>query len=251
MNQNTPRNYNCKDEELPVICGFTAFSLRRDLPDFSAFSPQFNDQYLAGYESKIETVQELVEPKSETIELKLITEHIYSTLDGLISPINYLSGYLNLAKETVPISATDFGLTDLRKGTKNRDVENVLKLLRTTLGNLDKYKNELIVVGLTDALVNKFIEAKTTLADDKQKKYELGSNRTAIVQNNLSLLNDLYDQMTDICKIGKILYKQTDAAKLKDYTFSQLMKQVRRTEKDKPESSTVVPEINQTPVTQS
>jgi len=237
MNQNTLRNYNCKDEELPVICGFTAFSLKRDRADFSTFSPQFNDAYLTGYESKIETIQELVEPKSETIELKLITERIYSTLDGLTSPINYLSGYLNLAKETIPFSAKDFGLTDLRKGVKTRDVENVLKLLRTVLGNIDKYEKELSVLGLNDALVVKLTEAKVLLADDKQKKYELSSNRTAIVQNNLGVLNELYDQMTDICKIGKILYKQTDAAKLKDYTFAQLMKQVRRVQKNGEEKS--------------
>lgn len=237
MNQNTPRNYNCKDEELPVICGFTAFSLKRDFPDFSAFSPQFNDEYLTGYESKIETVQELVEPKSETVELKLITERIYNTLDGLSSPINYLGGYIDLANKTVPISATDFGLSGLRKSVKTRDVENVLKLLRTVIGNTDKYKNELAAMGLTDALVLKFTEAKKSLADDKQKKYELSSNRTAIVQNNLGVLNELYDQMTDICKIGKILYKQTDGAKLKDYTFSQLIKQVRRVQKNGEEKS--------------
>jgi hypothetical protein len=37
--------------------------------------------------------------------------------------------------------------------------------------------------------------------------------------------------LVEICDIGKILFKQTDNAKLKDYTFVQLMKKVRRTEK--------------------
>ena len=235
MSTNSPRNFNCKDEELPVVCGFVAFSLKRDLPDFSAYSPQLNEAYLAGYETKIETVQELVQPKSETTEIKLITERIYTTLDGLIPPINYVSGYLDLAENTVPISVTDFGLTGLRKSAKTRDVENVLKLLRTVTGNIDKYKVELTAKGLTEAVISKFTDAKTSLADDKQKKYELVSNRTAIVQNNLGLLNELYDQLAEICKIGKILYKQTDAAKLKDYTFSHLMKQVRRVEKDEDE----------------
>jgi len=42
MAQNHARNYNCKDEELPVICRFAAFSLKRDIADFTAFSPKFN-----------------------------------------------------------------------------------------------------------------------------------------------------------------------------------------------------------------
>ena len=40
-----------------------------------------------------------------------------------------------------------------------------------------------------------------------------------------------HDQLTEICKIRKILYKQTDKAKLNDYTFTYLLKQVRRAEK--------------------
>jgi hypothetical protein len=244
-----PRNYNCKDEELPIICGFVAFSLKRDLADFTAYSPMLNEAYVTAYEAKIVVVQELVEPKSETTELKLITEQMYSTLDGLISPINYLNGYIDLAGKAIPISATDFGLTGLRKSVKSRDVENVLKLLLTVSGNIDKYRNELTAKGLTAAVILKFTEAKTLLTDGRQKKYELISNRSAIVQNNLNLLNELYEQMTEICKIGKILYKQTDASKLKDYTFAHLLKQVRRVEKpkeeEKPEEQTQEPPVQE------
>jgi len=47
----------------------------------------------------------------------------------------------------------------------------------------------------------------------------------------LGLLNDLYDQLSEILRIGKILYQQSDPAKLKDYTFTELVKQVRKTVK--------------------
>jgi hypothetical protein len=231
MSTTTPRNFNCKDEELPVVCGFLAISLNRDLNDFVAFSPQFVSSYVDGFKAKIDAVDELVQPKSETIELKMLNERIYATLDSLITPINYIEGYLNLAGKTVPITAADFGLTSLRKSARSRDVESVLKLLRTVEGNLAKYKTELEAKGLTEALVLKFAETGTLLADDRNKKYELVSKRMALVQNNLGMLNDLYDQLVEICKIGKILYKQTDKAKLNDYTFSYLMKQVRRVEK--------------------
>jgi hypothetical protein len=84
---------------------------------------------------------------------------------------------------------------------------------------------------LTDALVAKFADARITSADDRNKKYELVSKRMALVQNNLGMLNDLYYQLVEICKIGKIPYKQTDKAKLNDYTFTYLLKQVRWVEK--------------------
>jgi hypothetical protein len=109
-----------------------------------------------------------------------------------------------------------------------RDVENVLQQLHIIGENINKYKPALVAVGLTDVLVAKFAEVANPLAADKDKKYTLVSNRAAIVQNNRGLLNELGDQLAEICRVGKILYKQTDLAKLKDYTFAQMMKQVKR-----------------------
>lgn len=222
------RSFDCKSEELPVVCRFGAISLARDLNDFTAYSPLLDALYLASFKAKIEVVQELVQPKSETVELKVITERIHRTLDDLFSPINHLEGYLKLAGKQVPISYADFGLVQLRKSARMRDVENVLQQLHIIGENINKYKPALVAVGLTDVLVAKFAEVANPLAADKDKKYTLVSNRAAIVQNNRGLLNELGDQLAEICRVGKILYKQTDLAKLKDYTFAQMMKQVKR-----------------------
>lgn len=34
-----PRNFNCKDEELPIIATLAQKNLERDLADFAAYSP--------------------------------------------------------------------------------------------------------------------------------------------------------------------------------------------------------------------
>lgn len=231
MNGMIPRSFNCKNEELPVVSGFVATSFERDLGFFSGYSPVFDSVYLDGYKAKIKAVEGLVYSGSETVALKLITEHSYSILDGLISPINHLEGYISLAGKKVPLSPADFGLNMLRKSVRSRDVENVLSQLRIVNANIKKFKAELTEKGLTETVIAMFTEAVPLLADDKKKGYELISNRAALVQNNMGTLNDLNDQLVSICDIGKILFKQTDKAKLKDYTFTQLMKKVRRTEK--------------------
>jgi len=227
MKLNMNRSFGCKNEELPVVCGFGAISLARDLGDFTAYSPRFDASYLATFKARIDAVAELVLPQSESVEHKVITERMYQMLDGLVAPINYLSGYLQLAGKEVPISAADFGLVQLRKSARSRDVESVLTLLHTVDGNISKYKNVLIGNGLSDELIAKFTDAAKVLAEAKNERFSLVSNRSALVQNNLGLLNELYDQLTEICRIGKILYKQTDNAKLKDYTIAKMMNQVR------------------------
>ncbi len=231
MNGIIPRSYNCKNEELPIINGFVALSLERDHQPFSGYSPVFNQLYIDSYKASIAAVQELVAPKSETVELKLINEHSYSVCDALIDSINRLEGYIQLAGASIPMTKTDFGTVKMRKNAYAHEVESLLPLLLTVDANITKYYTQLTAKGLTDELKAKFLDARTALADDKNKRYTLVSTRAAMVQNNQGMLNALYTQMVEICDIGKILFKQTDKAKLKDYTFAQLMKQVRRVSK--------------------
>jgi hypothetical protein len=242
MKTNPNRSFDCKNEELPVVCRFGALSLARDLNDFTTYSSMFDAAYLAAFQSKIEAVQELVLPRSETVELKVLTDRIYLTLDGLVTLTNRLEGYLKLAGKQVPISSADFGLVQLRTSAHKRDVENVLQQLSVVDGNIRKYQSALKAKGLTDGLTGKLSETAKQLTADKERKYTLVSTRAAIVQSNTEELNDLKVQLTEICRIGKVLYKGSDQAKLKDYTFAHLMKQVRRETKvteTKPETVAV------------
>jgi len=231
MNSGTQRIFSFKNEELPVIAGFTAINLERDLDDFTTFSPVFNLAYLTAYKAKIEAVRELVLPYSETVEGKIVTEHIETILQELIELINYLEGYLNLAGKTIPLNPADFGLVQLRKSVHTRDLDEVLNMIRPVKNNMDKYKTELSAKGMTEAFVTKFTQAGLSLADDKNKRYIMVSGRAALVQNNMVQLNDLFMQMKEICKIGKTLYKRNDKAKQNDYTIAYLLKQVHRTAK--------------------
>ena len=220
------RVYNCKDEELPVISNFAVFSLKRDLADFTAFSPKFNKEYVSVFETKIASVNEVIMPKSETLDLKTITARLYTTMDGLIDPINRVTGYLKLAKSGLKISGADFGFTDLRKNINSKNAEGVIANLRTVNTNLTKNAAVLSEQGLTPELAARFTDASASIAADNQKQYEIMSRRANIVQNNIGLFNSLYEQLAEILTVGKVLYKATDAAKVQEYSFATLKKKV-------------------------
>ncbi len=48
----------------------------RDLGDFTAYPPLLDAAYLASFKTKIDVVSELIRPKSETVELKVLTDRI-------------------------------------------------------------------------------------------------------------------------------------------------------------------------------
>jgi hypothetical protein len=120
----TTRNYNCKDEELPVVCRYALSCIRRDLADFAVFSPVFNEDYLNRFQAKINLVDELVSPKIETDELKKITNRLYLTIvQNNLKVLNELYGQLidllnvgkSLYKNTNPLKAKEYVFSALKK----------------------------------------------------------------------------------------------------------------------------------------
>jgi hypothetical protein len=238
MGKQTNRNFNCKNEELPVICKFNVFCLKRDQADFVSYSPVFGDQFVADYEKLISDVTEVVQPKTEMAAQKVITERLYNTIDSLIVPINHLTGYINMSNGALKITPEGYGLSALRKCIHAKDPEGVMQNLNLVIANNIKYGDLLAEIGFKPELAARFTDSAAAIAADKQAQYEMKSNRKLIVQNNMGMLNALNDKLTQVLSIGKILYAGIDLAKEKEYTFSQLLKQVHRV--SKPESSNSV-----------
>jgi hypothetical protein len=221
------RKYDCKIEEVPVIGGFILFPLRRDIDDFSAFLPKvFSNDYVVNLERKIDEVKNLLNPQSETVELKDVTIHLHLTMDGLIEPADKVAGYIKFTKGAVPISVKDFGLTALKQRIHSKDAEGALKNLRTVIDNIEKYRPQLVEQRLDDNTVARFTTALTAIETDNQRQFEIITKRKAIVENNVTLINDLYKTIIEVCNVGKTIYKGKDDLKVKDYTFRELKKKV-------------------------
>ena len=223
----TQKKFKCKNEELVVICDYVQSSFQRDLADFTAYAPKFNAQYLADFKNKNEAMNQIVFPQDKTKELKIVTARLYAKMDKLLDPLNRLEGYIKFAKDTIPLSANDFGTTLLKKKTRSRDAEGTLKNLQQVNTNIAKYKDALVEQGLSSDAINQFSEAFTEIDTDNQKQYEIVSARRLLTAENINALNALFVQMMEICEIGKMLYKKTQREKLPDYTFTYLKKKVR------------------------
>jgi hypothetical protein len=222
------RKYKCKDEELPSLCRNALHCYKRDLPDFTALSPAFNDDHVNEFEAKINMVEELVLPQVEANELKQITRRLYETMDSLLDPIARIRGYLLLAKDTIEVSAKDFGLAMLSRKISDRNAEGTHKNLLFVISMLEKYREPLIEAGFSDTTIEQFNDAVSSITDDNRLQFDIISKRKKIVQTNLSILNDLYAQLKNILTTGRLLYKKTNPVKYREYTFGVLRKNIRR-----------------------
>ncbi|MBP1617640.1 MAG: hypothetical protein H6Q14_1467 [Bacteroidetes bacterium] len=227
MGTNVSRDYKAKDEELPVMAGYVAFSLERDLTDFQAFSPIFSTGYLTAFTTQTQQVNELIFPATETSRLRIVTQRLYSTMDSLLDPLVRISGYLTLAKKNLVSSPSQFGVVALRNKINARDAEGVLKTLRVLNDNIAYHKAILQPVGLNDDMIALFKNALDSIHVDNQEQYKIVSTRRELVQANVGVLNGLYASMMEICNVGKVLYKTSNPQKLQEYTYTELIKRVR------------------------
>jgi hypothetical protein len=221
------RLYSCKNEELLPISKFTLFSIKRDIADFTAFSNQFNEQYIAETEALITQVENVLEPQSETLAIKIINQSIEKSFVELQNLLLITDGYLKLSKKELGITPSAFGISGLRKKLYKGDTEGVLNGIKVFLSNLQNHVVLLEQKGMPATTLKTMQELHNTIAESKQKQYEIKTNRAALVQNNLQIFNDLYLRLSEIYTIGKVLYKNANPTKYNDYTFAKLLKKVR------------------------
>ena len=239
----TKKNFSCKHEEIVVICEYVQNCFQRDIADFIAYSPKFSEDYLKEFKNKTAALHKIVFPQDKTKELKIVTARLYANMDKLLDILDRLDGYLKLARNSADMlsqqeidensqlvpTPNDFGTVILKRKLRSRDAEGALKNLQQVNANIEKYKDLLTKQGLTTEIYDKLLVAFIEINSDNQKQYELISNRRILTAGNINSLNILYSKLIEICDIGKLLYKKSQPAKVPDYTFSYLKKQVRMT----------------------
>ena len=229
------KNFKCRNEELVPIAKFTSFALKRDLNEISPVYNNVNPDYIAATDALIAQVENLLAPEAETLAKKQITKALVDSMNELSTQINFLATYLKMSHKELKITATDFGITKLRKALNNSDYEAVVDSLNIVLTHSKLYSTVLQANGMSSNFITSLEALATKINTDRQKQFVLLSNRMNIVQENTQLLNQLFDRIVEINHIGKSIYAKTNAVKLGDYTFKKLYAKVRQTVKPKAE----------------
>ena len=218
--------FQCKFEELPVIGEFVVDSARKDIADFSSFSPVFTALYFDGIDAKIAVCREKVRSWVVTQELKATTEKLVNMTGGLRVKLNLLEGYLKLAASDLDVKATDMGLSVVRAAISRGNTEKVIMGITEMLIAVRRNQAALEARGMKPALITEIAAIAQDISDLNVKQNELESARNRLTEENMELFNDLWKALLPVFETGKALYRGVDGAKLKDYTVAQLVKRI-------------------------
>lgn len=221
------KKFTCRIEELPVLGGFIGISFESYIIDFINYSPDFKEPYLANYKARLNAVEEIVFSKKIGHELKLVTARLYKTMDELREPLNRLGGYVDRAVD-LSVNTKDFGIRKVRDSINRRDTEMFLSGMAFLIQNIDDNMERLAAKGFSDSSRELFLSVKNKVKEDNDLQNIKIGERSNLVHANMRKLNELWLLMSDIMKTGKILYKNTDAARAKEFTMTVLKDRIRQ-----------------------
>jgi hypothetical protein len=224
----TPKlNITCRIEELQAIGGFLKSSLAADLADFTSYSPDFDAAYVTNFGNQLTIITGLLQAKTLTAELKVITLRMYDNMSKLPQMLDFLEGYINRASG-LTVAAKDFGISAVRKANNKGDVEKIVQALGYTLALANNATNLplLAAKGYTPARNTALQLVKTQLNDDNVAQNTKVNDRNTLVTNNYGVINDFWKIITDVSDAGKRIYKKSN--KKDDYTIAVLKRRIRQ-----------------------
>ncbi|MBT9393432.1 hypothetical protein KLP40_09680 [Hymenobacter sp. NST-14] len=227
-------NFSCRLDELVPLARLLRVSYLRDQADFRALLPEdYTAAFLQDYDARLAAADGLEATSVQIARRMVFTERINGLYKQLPQLLDFLAARVRRATPlTVP--ADRFGLEQARRARNHDDHAGLEAALKTLLQNIEANAAALAAKGQQPQDTQQLQDIYDTLVVDTTAQGSQMSTQKGNTEENMIVLNALYEPMTHLFNDGKALYGRSDKAKAEDYTFRQLIKRVRRERKAEP-----------------
>lgn len=229
--------FNFKIEELTPFSLFVLTSYRGDHAAFLKFSPKYSEAHLTNYSARMDVVDQILNPKGLTAQMKKATQTLYDRLDAAIVFVDALQRYVEMGESKIPVPVKDFGFSGVRKKGQSRDAEGVLGGLRNIKQLAEPHLTELAAQGYTTEKQTALTQLITDISTANGLQNDFLNQRIKLVQDNIDLFTEFWGMVNDVLKSGKTIYKE-NPAKVKEYTQAVILRRIRRDAEDKDKGGT-------------
>jgi len=219
--------FQVRIDELPVIGGFVYNSFVRDTSDFVPYT-DFADPYPTNYSDKLKEVEQAVSPKIIQNKMKVVTFTLLTDMYGLRDKLNKAEIYFDSAGSGLDVKPEDMGQHEVRAAINKGDVEAVIGALKTMNKSIYDNKALLVTKGMTVAMQTDLVTVATNLKTNNDLQNTMLAEKANGANANMKLYNDFWTlYLARVAKTGRLINKETNATKAKDYTISLLKARMR------------------------
>lgn len=229
----TPR-FQCPIDDLVPIARLLRVSYERDQKELAALLPDdYTPAFLKDYDQRLAVANALVSSLAQRATGMLYTARIQALYQVLPELLNFLQARVRRV-ETPTVLPKAFGIEAARKARNADNHSGLEAALKLVLQNVAANAAGLAKKGQQPADTQKLQDVYDALVDDTTSQGASMSTQKNLTQDNLEVLNHLYEAMQHLLADGKALYAASNRAKAQDYAMSQLMKKVSQARPPKP-----------------
>jgi len=226
---NQTLNIRCKLEEVSPITKIILKQFTLDQSVIVKVYPNYTVAYVTAIEAKFTKVDALINPSLLIGKISQATQSINTEASALLPQLYIFEGYVNRAKG-LSVEPKYFGISSIRVAINKENIEGVIDGLDIFIKAIADGTNQakLIAEGMTAQQIAYLSTTKSSLLNKKTDRTLLSNQKESLVKDNHVLINSLWADLTDLCDVGKRVFKNTDAIKVKGYTMNNLIGEVRR-----------------------
>ena len=222
--------FTCRFDEVAPLARLLWASYQRDQADFVELLPDdYTDTFDSAYTTGLKAVEKLVAASARQARSMVFTAEIAALYDALPQLLNRLEARVRRA-EGLTVPTKKFGIGDARTARNQGDKESLADDLKTLLQNVAANQQALKTKGQQPADTKKIQDLYDALVASSTSQGTSASTQRQLTQAHVDTINALEKLMQHLFDDGKSLYERSDKPRLKDYTYKQLLKQVRRTQ---------------------
>ena len=242
------RYFKFRQEELPVAGEILMQLFNRDRNKFEAFAAEYNDEFATSVHNQINKVRDVTQAVTLTALIKKLTENLYQTMDGILPKIDLIQAYAHKANKTLNIKSSSFGVKEVKKMIRKRNVEGYFLKISVVNQNVANNLEALKANSYKETIGAEILEQSSIIYDLNLKQEGKLSERKQLVVDNGVEFTALWAMLSDISKMGKLLMK-ADPSKAEEYMFSHILKKVRKVAvKVNKKNAVVAPVASEEPV---
>lgn len=222
------RQFPCRIDELVPLARLLRTNYVRDQADFQSLLPaDYTPDFLTDFDARLTAASELEATSTQIARRMMFTGRIATIYQELPKVLDFLEARLRRATPlTVP--AKRFGIEAARHARNTQDDPALEQALKTLLQNIGANQAALAARGQQPADTQQLQDLYDALVQGTTGQGTQLSTQMGITQENIQVLNALYQPMALLFKDGKSLYNRSDKVKRQDYTLQQLLKRVRQ-----------------------
>ncbi len=190
-----------------------------DKEAFAAFDADFGDPFSDEFLQLIEKAESNLNDEQIKGKMSQLTAEVETAMENCRTIFQQLKYFIEKAFPNDNGKHVEFGY---REYSKIRNVQNgMIQFMRNLSETVTKYSAELLAAKCPQTMIDEVITNKDALimADTAQDSFV--NSRPTLTQNRILALNSLWDKMSKVCEVGKIVFS-TDYARQQLYTLPQL-----------------------------